>query len=236
MSTTQGTAVEEKSALALAIEAQGRHVRCVAMDGFFGPGAREIPAVAFRVAVKADEDAAIVAAHRYAAEESKVAGDAAAAARADVDLLGDAKNIEALYRVCCAAESDGAGGWRMKTKPRPDRGGVITYSAFPSPQWMRRNLTTDQIAALMNAYLEVRAEASPGGALDLSEEAVDAVVTMVSGNVGNDLPEMALARFSRPHLTHLFVMVCERLAEARVARDALLEEREGAATIPAPAT
>lgn len=228
---------EDKSELARAIEARGRHVRCAPLDDFFGPGGKPIGAVAFRVAVKADEDAAIVAAHRHAVEASKAGGDGAAAARADGDLLGDAKTIEALYRVCMAAEADGAGGWRLRTKPRPDGAGVITYSAFPSPGWMRSNLTTDQLAYLMHGYLEVRAEASPGGRQDLSDETIDALVEACATHAGNDLPELMLAKVSRVQLTHAFVMVSERLQEARRAVETLLAERSAtaaAATEPPP--
>jgi hypothetical protein len=237
--TAKGLAVvggEERSALALAIEAEGRHVRCVPLDDFFGPGRKPIGAVAFRVAVKSDEDAAIIAAHRYAAEEAKVAGSAEMAARSDSDLLGDAKNIEALYRVCMAAEAVAPRGWKLKTKPRPDGQGSITSSAFPGPQWMRRNLTTDQIAYLMNAYLEVRAEASPSGKLDLGDETIDALAQLCADHLSDDLPELALARFSRVHLTHAFVMLADKYREGQRAVEALLAEKEsaGAPSEPTP--
>lgn len=222
-------AEEERSELARAIEAEGRHVRCVPLDGFTGPGGQAIPAVAFRVAVKADEDAAIVAAHKYATENAGKAGDvAAAAARSDIDLLADAKNVEALYRVCFQAEEDGAGGWRMITRPKPGGvAGVITPSAFPSPSWMRAWLTTDQIAHLMNAYLEVRAEASPAGPIDLSEETVAAVATLCAEHAATDLPELALAKYPRHHLTHLFVRLAQQWVERGRAVEALLPPSGG---------
>ncbi len=230
---------EHKSALAIAIEAEGRHVRCVPLPSFFGPGDKPIHAVAIRVAIKGEEDAAIVAAHRYAHEAAKQAGDASEAARKDIDLLSDAKTIEALYKVLFEAEPDGQGGWKQKTKAAPSGSGVITYNAFPTPTWMRSGmggkggLTTDQIAYLLNCYLEVKAEASPSGKLDLSDDRLDAIISLCADHVTDDLPEVALAGFSRTHLTHAFVMLCRRVkdaeesvAEKERAVEALLQERE----------
>jgi hypothetical protein len=218
---------EHMSDIAKAIEAEGRFVRCVPMPDFFGPTHKASLVVAYRVAVKGEEDDAIVAAHKYAQEAAKNAGDAAgAAARADADLLGDAKNIEALYRVCREAEQDGKGGWRLKEKAKPDGSGdKFSYSAFPSPSWMRARLSTDQLAYLMNAYIAVRAEASPGGPDEVSEDQHEALVTLCAEHWNDDLPDAVLNAFSRPRLTNAFVLLTRKLVEARTARDALLEER-----------
>ncbi len=199
---------EPKSTLAAAIEARPRALHVFPVSGFFGLGDAPILSVAVRVARKADEDAAVVAAHKHAAEATKVGGESAAAAARDIDLLGDAKVVEILYRTL-----------RNEKDPR--------YAAFPSPGWMRSNIGTDQLAALMDLVREVRVKESPRPR-EIDDRAIEALVSLCGEHAADDIPEAVLAGYTREFLTHAFTLVCEKLRAARLSVDVLLEQRESA--------
>jgi hypothetical protein len=213
---------EGKSALAAAIEARGRRAYVFDVTGFFGPGAREMPRIGFRVAVKAEEDNAIVLAHGYAHQRSLAAGDAAESARKDADLLGDAKLIHALCEVCRDVKPVGG---EIAPSANDAAWGISKYSAFPGPEWMRKNLTTDHLAALMNLYTEVRRAESPVPE-DVTEERVEALGELCRNHAADSIPEAVLAAYPREWLTHAFVMQSIMLGAAKQSVDVLLKEQE----------
>lgn len=134
-----------KSKLALAIEQRERDIHEFDVQGFFSLGDREVAKVGIRVNTKSEEDFSVVSAHKYVKAVSEGIEEAAQ----DMDLLNDSKAIEALFRACKEVNEDAEEGSRNK------------YAAFPGPKWMRENLTTDQIATLLNLYHEVRRRHAP---------------------------------------------------------------------------
>jgi hypothetical protein len=204
------------------IEADGPFVRCYEITGFFGPGNRPIRAIGIQLNRKRAEDAAVVAAHRYAARITADAGEGRDAAMRDMDLLGDAKVVQALWRSC-----------REVQDPNDLSKGIGKHPAFPTDDWMREHLTTDQLAMLMNLYAETRKAAYPDR-WDLSEDRIEALLTMAAKTSDSDIPEAMLAPYAREQVTHAFVYAAERLGEARTSLETLfaqIDERD--ATIAA---
>jgi len=197
---------ELKSALAAAIEENERKFHDFDVSGFFGLGDKEIPKLAIRVATKAEEDAALVAAH--ATVKKLAAGDSEA--RADFDLLGDQKLIQIIFRICFSATEKTSDGTR--------------YPAFPGPDWMRKNLTTDQIAVLMNLCHGVR-RASNNMRSTISFDEVEATAEACAEASGGELPEAILANADRTWLTEAFVLLSVRYAEMK---EALQDVQSGA--------
>ncbi|TXH18209.1 MAG: hypothetical protein E6R03_02585 [Hyphomicrobiaceae bacterium] len=194
------------------IEAQGAFVRCYPVANLIGPGNRPIAAIGIRLNRKREEDAAVVAAHKYAARITADAGDARDAALRDMDLLGDAKVVQALWRAC-----------REVVDPNDLSKGIGKHPAFPTDDWMREHLTTDQLAMLMNLYTETRRAAYPER-WDLSEERMEALLSMAAKTSDTDIPEVVLAPYAREQVTHAFVYAAERLAEARTSLETLFAE------------
>ena len=65
-------------------------------------------------------------------------------------------------------------------------------------------------------------------------EAVEAVAKMCAEHVGDDVPEAMLAGTARPVLTHLVVLLSQKLAAARLSVETLLAEREAEDGAPLP--
>lgn len=191
---------ELRSALAEAIEAQDRERHEFDVRGFFGLGDKPVPKLAIRVATKAEEDAALVAAHATVRDLS--GGDKNA--MADFDLLGDQKLIQILFRVCFSATEKTTEG--------------VYYPAFPGPDWMRRHMTTDQIATVMNLYHEVR-KASGSTRSVISFEDVEGLALACAEASGSDLPEAMLANADRTWLTEAFILLAVRYKELCDVRD-----------------
>lgn len=194
------------------LEAQGAFVRCYRVDNLFGPGNRPMAAIGIRLNRKREEDAAVVAAHKYAVRITADAGDARDAALRDMDLLGDAKVVQALWRAC-----------REVADPNDLSKGIGKHPAFPTDDWMREHLTTDQLAMLMNLYAETRRAAYPER-WDLSEERIEALLSMAAKTGDTDVPEAMLASYAREQVTHAFVYAAERLHEARSSLDVLFQQ------------
>ncbi len=217
---------ERKSALAKAIEDQPRKAYCFPVAGFFGLGGLAIHGVAIRRAVKAEDDAAIVAAHKYLAELSKNAGEGAAAAlKTEGDILGDAKILEIIFRLCREVDQDSIAA--ATGDPSKWRATKENWLAFPGPQWMRDNLGTDQLATLLNLINEVRAMQAPAP-IDIDDAHIEAVVQMCNEHAGDDIPEAILAGFTRVKLTHSVVLISMKLQEARLSLDILMKQLEEA--------
>lgn len=216
------TASEPLSPLAAAIAAMGRRVYVYDVTGFFGPGAKEMPRLGFRVAVKAEDDNAIVLAHAYAQERSRAAGDAAESARQDADLLGDAKVIHALCEVCRDVRRIGPDVSPSVNEPE---WGVTQYSAFPGPDWMRKHLGTDHLAAMMRLYMKVRRRESPAPD-EATDERVEALAAMCRNHASDTVPDVMLAAYPHEWLTDAFVILSEMLGEARQSVDVLMRQAD----------
>lgn len=201
---------EHKSAFAKALEERARKAHEFEVADYFGLAGKPIPKLAIWVNTKSEQDKAIVAAHKYVAI---VAGESEAAKR-DGDLLADAKLVEILFRACRDASD-------------------TRYPAFPGPQWMRDQLTTQQIASLVNLYNEV-AKRDGTGLKELSAAMVEAYASMAADNAGSDMPDVVLAALSREELTQLFVLLSVQWKAQRAAEPTPVEQ--AAAPDPEPTT
>ena len=191
-----------KSKLALAIEGRERKLYPFDVQGFFGLGDKAINKIAIRVATKKEEDAAVAAAHAHAAKCSDLES-----ARRDPDLLNDSKVCEILFAVCRDADD-----------PK--------YPAFPWGAWMRENLTTDQLAALLNLYHEARKAQGPIQ-WDLSYETVEALADVCALTAESDVPESVLADRPREWLSQAFVMLAQRWRELKAPPEATTDVDSG---------
>lgn len=191
----QQTEPTGKSELALAIEQRERKLHEFEVQGFFGLGDKPIHKIGMRVAFKDDEDRALIAAHTWMKQK---AGELDEALR-DNDLIGDTKLVEILNRVCFSVEE--------KTKAG------VPYPAFPSPQWMKSNLTTDQLAVLINLYHEVRKVEGPM-LWDIGLDKVREIAEACYAHRAGPIPEQLLAPCSREWLTSAFVLLSIDLAVA----------------------
>lgn len=189
--------MKNKSRLAKAIEARERKQYDFEVHDFFGLGNKPIHKIGIRVSTKSEQDGAVVAAHKYI--EAK-AGNSLS----DEDILVDAKTIEVLFHACREVVEVEPGAEPPKHN----------YPAFPGPQWMRDNMTTDQLAVLLNLYNEVRRKESPT-TWQISSEDVNALAFACAEISDSDLPEKLLARFDREWLTQAFVMLSVQLKEMR---------------------
>lgn len=177
-----------KSLLLAALKARKRP--CVEFDacGFVGLKEKPIGRYRIQVATKAEIDRAVIAAHAYV--NGRTAGVASAAT--DPDMLLDNKTIHLLHTVCRDFES-------------PD-----AFSAFPSPGWMRENMTTFQISALLNHYTEVVRSTQPVESV-LDDARVDAIAQACAGAADTDVPNVALMAFSREQLGEIVVRLAVKL-------------------------
>jgi hypothetical protein len=164
------------------------------------------------VLCKREEDAAVSAAYKYVARVTAEVGEARDAAMRDMDLLGDSKVVQALWRAC-----------REVADPNDLSKGTGKHPAFPTDDWMREHLTTDQLAALMNLYAETRRAAYPER-WDVSEDRIEALLTMAANTSDSDIPEAVLAPYAREQITHAFVFAAERLREARTSLETLFAQ------------
>lgn len=197
MASTESTTHDPASPLVAAIQARPRP--CVEFDagGFLGLAEKPIGKYRIRVAVKAEIDRAIVAAHAYVRD--RTAGNAVAAT--DEDILRDNKTIAILHSVC-------------RDFAAPD-----AFTAFPSPAWMRETLTTYQIAVLLNHYNEVVRTSQPVESV-IDDARVEAVASYCAKNASNDTPNKALMAFSREQCAEILVRLSVKLFEERAAHTA----------------
>lgn len=184
--------IDSKSALALAIESRVRKAHEFEVQGFFGLGGNLIHKIGFRVNTKAEEDKALVTAYLTVNQLT----EGAEQAREDPDLVQDVKLIHALYSACRRAEPE-------------DVERTYSFPAFPSPNWMRDNLTTDQIAVLINLYNGVRIAEGPLK-INISFDEVEEVAQFCADNSRSDVPELMLAPRSREWLVQAFALLAMR--------------------------
>ncbi len=182
-----------RSALAAGIEARGRRGAVVDCSRFMGLGGKPCGSAFVQVPSVADELESVDAAQTHA---SKLTLEAT---RKDPDYINTAKSVELVWR----AFRDDA-----------DR----KYPLFPGPDWMRANLTSDEVGALLNILLEVRREHGPdpvviqGETVALIADACAKSDTM-AGNI--------LAGLTREQLTSAFVLLSIEWARRGVNVEAL---------------
>lgn len=188
----------EKSKLALEIESRERKCYEFEVNGFFGLGDKAIHKIAIRANTKSEQDNAVIGAHTTVNQR---ATGVAESARTDDDLLLDAKTIQVLFTACRRCEEkDKEEGYR--------------YTAFPGPDWMRTNFTTEQLAVLLNLYNEVRIQEAPASQ-DITFDRVEELARVCSDNFDNEIPEAFLAAFTREWLTQAFVLLSRRYDERK---------------------
>lgn len=187
---------QPKSKLALAIEQREREVHEFDVQGFFGLGNKEVSRVGIRVNTKAEEDFSVVSAHKYV----KAVSEGIEEAREDLDLLNDSKAIEALFRACKEVNDEAEG---------PDR---HKYPAFPGPKWMRSNLTTDQIAVLLNLYHEVRRRHTPTS-WEITIDEIMMYAEAAAKSSHTNMPDQFLAQKAPEWITQAFIILSTRFFE-----------------------
>ena len=182
--STMTTATEHKSKLASQIESRKPHRKEFDLVGFPGIDKGKI---VFQIQNNGDTSDALVVAYGMRDAEAKKHS-----AMADnASLFADLNLISVLHRAARDPE-------------KPDE-----FPAFPSPEWMRRQLHTHELSILRNLYNAFVAEVFPGKIelLDSSEKLQD-FVRLVYANWKNDSPDIALAEFSHEVLKECFIRTC----------------------------
>jgi hypothetical protein len=187
---------EPRSRLAKAIEARGRKYIIVDVShlGLVGLGEKPIAKIAFRVNVKGEEDAAIVNAWRYV--EALAKGTDAVK---DEDLTRDAKLCHALWTACREVD---------------EKGSLGVSGAFPSPGWMRDNLDSDELAALLNIYNDVRFRKSPFP-YEFTDDEVERVAMLCADGAATEIPTAMLAGMPREIVAQYVILLSCKLRQSR---------------------
>jgi hypothetical protein len=200
----------DASELIHAIQDRGRIVHVFDVANIFGVGGKPVHQIAMQILPSGEDNEARDFAKKSRAEQSRRAGAASEDARKDPDALALEVNLEALFRICLRVDKQG----------KPTRG-----AAFPGVAWMRENLTTDELATLINLVDEMKIKHGRVP-LEIDDEKVEAVSALLAEHVNDEIPEQYLAPFPRWWVTHFAVLVSSKLAEARKSVDILLQERE----------
>lgn len=186
MSDNSETPISE---LASTIESRPRRVYIADMNNFLGLGGKQMHTAAVRVLFKSEEDRAIVKAYKWVKSQTQ---DEKLALR-DEDLLNDTKTVEALYEAYRRNESgDEEIGYK--------------YPAFPSPKWMKDNLSNDEIATLLHIYNAHR-ERSSSIDESLDMDRIRSLATAIHNYEDTDLPEALLAGLDRDLCVQAFVLL-----------------------------
>lgn len=190
------------SPLALALEAKAneRHIEPVPeLASIFDMRGQAFEG-GVRVMVKQEEDDAVEEARTY------VKGKCGADGLTDDDIMRDAKNISALFRAC--RQPDGT-------------------ELFPGPEWIRRHVTSDQIATLMRAYNINRAKRG-GANWGIDDERIEAIYLACVRAKATDIPEMVLATIPNEALANVVVLLSIKLEAARLAAEEATDKLEAA--------
>ncbi len=188
-----GTA-DPKSALIAGLKTRKRKTVDYPLAGFLGLADRPIDKVKVRVATRWETDAAVIAAHRYVSTHTKGIPEAAS----DGDVLYDNKTLELLHVA-----------FRDFANPN-------SYSAFPSPGWMREHLTTHEIAVLLNLYNDTVNKTQPVET-SLDDDRLEAIVSLCVALANTDTPNLGLATLSREQLAETVVRLAMKLDAERAA-------------------
>jgi hypothetical protein len=158
-----------------------------------------------RIATSDEQDRAIVGAYAYVAKVSEAAPKAAE----DVDLLSDTKTTFILAHTL------------------RDGNDPVDLPAFPSAEWVKHNLTTHQIAVLLNMYNQTVFRLQPvAKEEDLSSDAMTALALMCAQHAGTEIPDRALIRFSREIIAEFFIRLAQILADVMTENAALLSRMD----------
>jgi len=165
--------------------------------------------VVFWVLTKDEQDQALAAAHAYVAKKCEQTPDAAK----DADILADAK---ACFLVAKAMRMPADGG---------------KMPVFVNGEVAVQRLTADRIGALTRLAVLVRSKHAPWPT-DLSDDTVEALVTVCAAGAGGDMPERVLAGLSDVMLSHLAVLMAVKIESAREEAAALRAQIEALTAPP----
>ncbi len=201
------------SDLARALHGRGRPSRVFQVEDHFGLinlAGKRTSTLAMQILSIGEEGEAVDAAHKTRSEHSKRAGDGRDDARRDPGAFEREQNIEALMRACRMVD---------------EKGQPTQWAAFPGVSWVRRELSTDQIACLLALYDELKRKHGTVK-LDIDADTVGVIAKLLQEHVGDDIPESFLAPYPRWFLTHLAVLLSVDLGQAKKSVDLLLEARD----------
>lgn len=207
--------VEESSTrLAKANEARGRKYIVVDVShlGLVREADKAVAKIAFRVNTKGEEERALFDAHRYVERLGK-GTDAAK----DPDVTTEAKLVHALWTACREVD---------------EKGSLGISGAFPGPQWMRDNLDSDELAALLNIYNDVRFRKSPFP-YEFTDDEVERIAMLCADGADTEIPTAMLAGMPREIVAQYLIVLSCKLRKAR--SELLAAQALAGATAPAPA-
>lgn len=186
--------------LASLIFSRVRRMHMFDVAGFFNLRGDTIPQLAIRVPLKGEQDRAIDAAHEAISKRVT----ATESAKSDTDITTDLKNLYLVWAAC----------FDTTVKQKPDGSGTYHDPAFPSPDWMRDNLKTDEIAVLLNLLNLARAEEGPEPQT-CDDITVETFVDMVTEADTTEVAAALLASCGREFCVELFLRASKKLVAAR---------------------
>lgn len=182
--------VEIGSELEQALENRVRKSFEFEVMDYLGGSKKVLGKIRIRVATLAEQNEALYLAHKYI---EKIARDSQAAM--DPDVVNTAKAVFILWKVCLHP---------TENIPIFQRG----------PEWMMKNLSTDEIGKIMEYYQTVLREFSPFD-LDLSEQKVIAIAEACAATAETDAPNIILSKFTTDQKAELIIRISQKLAEAQ---------------------
>ncbi len=180
---------EPKTPWQAAYEARPQYYQDVDVTGFFGHDGAPLPKIRFVVNSKWDDIAAVNAAHAFVAARVAAAGltgDAAQRASNDADQLVDVKTVEALYRACLSPDDN--------------------CPCFGTPEWMLKNLDSDQIGCLLRTYVQVRRARGPIPER-IDHEFIEALRDSCVSHRDTNIPELSVAMLDPTDAASAFVLM-----------------------------
>ncbi len=205
------TQAPTKSALQAKLEARAPHQKLVPLGKAF-PGI-DGEAVTIRLLRKGAQNDALEAA---LSRIDKLA-EKSPALKHDDGFVRELKTIARLFAACRDAK---------------DPNGL---PAFPSPEFMERNLSTQEFDFLLNAYNAFDREIHPEGADHLDPEKLVGLLDTCAEHASSDLPNQILLGFSREILAEMVVRGAllrrDALEDARAANE-VLDRMKSAGFVP----
>ena len=158
---------------------------------YIGGSKKSLGKIRIRVATFAEKNEAIFLSHKYIEKAAKDSNQALI----DSDLVNTAKAVFILWKVCLHP---------TENIPVFQRG----------PEWMMKNLSTDEIGKIFEYYQTILREFSPFD-LDLSEQKVIAIAEACAATAETDAPNVILSRFTTDQKAELVIRISQKLAEAQ---------------------
>lgn len=188
----QSVVAERKSDLVKAIETRKRPLHEFDLDGILGLGGQPITKIKIRRPVKSELTKAVAGAAKAVDE---IAGQSKSA-KDDPDLYSDVKSCWALHAAC-----------RDFNDPE-------SWPAFPSPQWMMDNMTSEELAVLLNYYTEV---VRRDGIIkeDVTPDDLEKIIFGVSTLNDMSATSMLLSRITRESLINIICELCFIVSDLR---------------------